>query len=74
MKYGVEVDNKDLNGNTALHYAAVQGAIQLTSLLIENGASAIVLNKKDMLPMHSCIFSDHLGCFKYIIEQTEKLK
>ncbi|CDW85255.1 ankyrin unc44 [Stylonychia lemnae] len=74
LKYGIEVDNRDLNGNTALHYAAVQGALQLSQLLIDNGGSALVLNKKNMLPMHSCIFSDHLGCFKFIIEQTDKQK
>eukprot|EP00347_Sterkiella_histriomuscorum_P006697 403351781 len=74
LKYGVEVDNKDLNGNTALHYAAVQGALQLAQLLVSSSASCLVLNKKNMLPLHSCIFSDNLGCWRFILAETEKQK
>jgi ankyrin repeat protein len=69
-----DVNCKDLHGNTPLHYAGVAGSTQLATLLVTSGAHALQTNKKRMLPLHSCVFSDHAVCFNYILKETEKQK
>lgn len=69
-----DVNCKDLNGNTPLHQAAIAGSPQLASLLIERGAGALITNKKKMMPLHSCVFSDHVVCFKNILQETDRQK
>jgi hypothetical protein len=41
-------------------------------ILIENGGNALLQNRKKMLPLHSCIFSDHVVTFKTILIETDK--
>jgi ankyrin repeat protein len=67
-----DVNAKDLNGNSPLHYSGLSGTNQLALILIEHGANALSLNKKKMLPLHSCIFSDHVVTFKTILLETDK--
>jgi ankyrin repeat protein len=67
-----DVNCKDLNGNTPLHYSGISGSNQLAMILIENGGNALQQNRKKMLPLHSCIFSDHVVTFKTILIETDK--
>lgn len=67
-----DINCKDLNGNTPLHYSGIAGSNQLALILIEHGANALIHNKKKMYPMHSCVFSDHVVTFKTIMMETDK--
>jgi ankyrin repeat protein len=67
-----DVNCRDLNGNTPLHYSGISGSNQLAMILIENGANAQIQNRKKMLPLHSSLFSDHVVTFKTILLETDK--
>ena len=67
-----DVNCKDLHSNTPLHYAGISGSNQLALILIQHNASCMLQNKKKMLPLHSCVFSDHIVTFKTILVETDK--
>ncbi|KAL1717152.1 ankyrin repeat protein, partial [Schizophyllum commune] len=52
LENGVDVDARDLNGETCLHYAAKSAAIALIFQLLRLGANANVVDKKGRNPMH----------------------
>jgi ankyrin repeat protein len=43
----------DEEGNTALHWAAVGGHVQLVKLLLDNGADIEAKSRDGFVPMHS---------------------
>jgi len=61
-----------MNGNAALHYATMKGSSQIARMLIDKGGSTLVFNKKGYTPMHACIRSDDIVCFKYVFGETER--
>lgn len=69
-----DINCRDLHGNTPFHYAGVAGSSQLATLMATGGASALQVNKKKMLPLHSCVFSDHTVAFNIILKETERQK
>ncbi|MCO4753983.1 MAG: trypsin-like peptidase domain-containing protein [Bacteriovoracaceae bacterium] len=48
---GVDLDVKDLNGNTALHLAAKEGSVERALALIKLGSSSLVKNNKGLRPI-----------------------
>jgi ankyrin len=48
---GADIDAVNQQGNTALHSAAAQGFARVVQLLVENGASLNVKNKKGLTPL-----------------------
>ncbi len=67
-----DINCKDLNGNTPLHYSGISGSNTLALILIEKSANALIFNKKKMYPLHSCVFSDHVVTFKTLLLETDK--
>ncbi|KAL1753665.1 ankyrin repeat-containing domain protein, partial [Schizophyllum commune] len=53
LENGVDVDARDLNGETCLHYAAKSAAITLIFQLLRLGANANVVDKEGRNPMHA---------------------
>lgn len=54
FKYGkanLKINQTDKDGNTALHYAVMNGDINLVKLLIKKGASTLLKNSKGLLPL-----------------------
>jgi hypothetical protein len=50
VKFGVNVDATNIDGNTPLHLCYQYGRSQLISVLIANGANENARNRKDMIP------------------------
>ena len=67
----IDVNCRDLNGKTPLHYSGISGSNQLAIILIENGANALIQNRKKMLPSHSSLLLDHVVTFKTILVETD---
>jgi ankyrin repeat protein len=68
---GVDINAKDLHGNTAAHHAALVGSLEISQLLHSAKANLSVRNKKAMIPMHSCIISDDVQTFQFLVERSE---
>ncbi|CAK56409.1 unnamed protein product (macronuclear) [Paramecium tetraurelia] len=50
MSLNVQVNNKDLDGNTALHYAVALGYYRVADILLENGANPYIKNRCNQNP------------------------
>jgi len=58
----------------AVHYAALDGNLEICKALVEGGCSVEEKNKNSLLPMHMAVFSDDIPTFKYLLEKTELAK
>ena len=52
IKDGVDVNSKDDDGNTGLHWAASFGLVEMANLLLSNGADTNLRNKDGNTPLH----------------------
>ncbi|KAK7081544.1 hypothetical protein SK128_002378 [Halocaridina rubra] len=72
MQYG-NINAKDKDGNTALHYAA-QGGFDFTVIeLLNAGADPNTQNKKGCSPMLEAAGKKKFGCLKILAEKGENL-
>lgn len=67
VENGAEVDALDMGENTALHWAAMRGHVEIVNFLLQNGANKNMKNAQDKLPIDMCqaIWSDS---YKYVKE------
>jgi len=56
IKDGVDVNEKDYNGVTALWYAAQEGHYEMAKILIEHGADLEVKDKYGNTPLWKAVF------------------
>jgi len=57
LENGADINKKDKNGNTALHFAALSGNEELCQILIEKGEESIIMitNKNNETPLQSAL-------------------
>jgi len=67
-KYPEKVNEVDLNGSTALHYACYKGHLDCTKLLVEKGATVDSLDNDMCTPLHNAAFTGQKDCLKYLLE------
>ena len=60
-------ETRELGDNTALHWAAMRGHVEIVNLLLQNGADKNIKNKQENLPIDLCkaIWSNS---YKYVRE------
>ena len=71
---GADLNAKDANENTPMHYAASLGQLELCSFLLEHGCSLEIRNKKKMTPLHASILSNDEEILEYFIEHINTSK
>jgi ankyrin repeat protein len=57
IKYKADVDQVDLNGQTALHFAAKYNRVSTFWLLLEYGLNILVMDKNGKTPVDLCVLS-----------------
>jgi len=67
LKAGAEVDCKDEEGNTALHYAASSGQLEFVELLIKNGIDPDLINNKIETALHKASEKGYADIIKFLI-------
>jgi ankyrin repeat protein len=73
LESGIDINEDDLDGNTALHYAASLSFTSIVKYLVENGAD---INRKnchgDTPLLHACK-ADSLELVKYLVEHGAEI-
>lgn len=70
---GSDVNAKDKSGWTPLHYAAVNGQVEIAALLLEAGADVNARNQGNETPLKRAGFSKFLGAWERDTEPVEEL-
>jgi len=68
LQWGSDVDAKDANKCTALHYASKTGNTQKVYALIKNDANVNALNKNRLTPLHIACQYGHFFVAKMLLE------
>mmetsp|Transcript_29404 Transcript_29404/g.49828 ORF Transcript_29404/g.49828 Transcript_29404/m.49828 type:complete len:163 (+) Transcript_29404:72-560(+) len=66
----VDPDEKDGDGNTALHLAAGGGLAPAIEILLDSGANPIVTNKKKQIPLHCAAVAGSGDCVRMLIKRA----
>ncbi|KAH8880590.1 ankyrin [Thozetella sp. PMI_491] len=61
-------------GNTGLHWAALGGHLDTVKLLVENGASPVLANDKNYVPLDLASFNNHTAVVDYFLAKSESLE
>ena len=66
---GEDVNVKDSEGATVLHYAALTGQLNVVSFLVERGADVNAKDKKNgKSVLHEAVFSGNLELVKWLVQ------
>ena len=65
---GVDPKIKDEEGDTPLHYAALEGHLDIVKLLLEHGADPNVKDGFGETPLHFAALEGHLDVAKLLLE------
>jgi hypothetical protein len=68
VKYGADLEAKDIMGWTALRYACAHGSIKMIRFLVESGASIDAPSCRLWTSLHSAAGLGHVECCKYFID------
>ncbi|GBB96938.1 hypothetical protein RclHR1_02880004 [Rhizophagus clarus] len=63
----VDINAKDNQGLTLLHWASDRGHLEIVKLLIEKGADVNIMSEEENeTPLHYSCISEHLDCARYL--------
>jgi ankyrin repeat protein len=69
LKAKASIDQADILGNTALHYAAVKGFLDIVIFLVEHHASLNKANNDGDTPLHFAVLLEHIPVIQYLAQQ-----
>jgi ankyrin repeat protein len=70
----INVNVKDVNGWTPLHYAAINGHIEIAGLLLQNGAEVNAKDKNGKTPLHWAAYRGHFDILHLLVENGADLE
>lgn len=69
IRFGVDLETKDLEGRGPLHVAAWNGTFLLVSILVELGGADInAIDNERRSPLHMCSWNGHLDVVRLLVE------
>jgi ankyrin repeat protein len=66
---GADINAKDRNGDTALHFASEIGHLAVTKALLSGGADVLAVNNQGELPIHYAVFLGNSAIAKCLLQQ-----
>jgi len=66
------VNERDVNGRTALHSAAIKGHLPLVNLLLENGADMEIENNLGEIPLDYAVYSGSEPIVQLLLQQSPR--
>ena len=73
IRKGININCKDKNGNTALHFAASNGHLDVVKLLIAKGADLRAQDSNQQTPIFDAIRNVHIEIVKYLVQKGASL-
>ena len=70
---GADVNAKNENGQTPLHWAVLEDRIEMAKLLIASGADVGAKNKDGETPLHWAVDNDNIEIAKLLIDSGAKV-
>ena len=70
----INVNVKDVSGDTPLHYAARNGHIEISHLLLQNGAEVNVRSMWGRTPLHYAASQGHIDILHLLVENGADLE
>ena len=70
----INVNVKDVNGDTPLHYAAANGHVEIARLLLQNGAEVNAKGNDGWTPLHFAAFQGHVDILHLLVENGADLE
>jgi hypothetical protein len=68
LREGANVNTRDEDGLTPLHYAASRGYVEVARLLLENGADVNAKNEHGITPLHVAASEGHAEVVRLLLE------
>ncbi|CAN7936922.1 unnamed protein product, partial [Ixodes hexagonus] len=72
IKSGADVNEKEANGEIPLHFAAREGHLRTTKLLLADDSISDLLNKNGESPLHVAVKNCHFPVVEALLEHWEK--
>ena len=69
----IDINARDTDNRTALHYSAQQGALYATLLLIDRGADLMARDKDNKIPFELAANAGHAAAASHLLEATAGL-
>ena len=66
---GAQLEARNGNGNTPLHYAADHGHVEIVRLLCDRGADVEARSNGGWRPLHDAAWNGHISVAKELIEE-----
>jgi len=66
---GAQLEAKDIDGNTPLHWAARQGHVEIVRLLCDQRADVEARDNDEWRPLHWAAYCGHITVVKELIEE-----
>ena len=73
LSLGSEVDDQDINGDTALHWAAQAHSVQCVRLLLQHRVEVNTRNNLGETALHMAVQNNSLGLVKVLLEHGEDM-
>jgi len=73
LQKGADVDIKNHNGQTALHFCASKNNIDIARMLIRNNASARIKDKRGQLPLHRAAAAGSVPLVNLLLQNRSPL-
>ena len=70
LREGIDVNQKDNDGDTPLHLASAMGQLETVRLLIENGAEVDLQDGWDLrgrTPLHRAVIGGHIDVIRVLV-------
>ncbi|XP_052896395.1 uncharacterized protein LOC128303468 [Anopheles moucheti] len=74
LQHGANVLLRDVNGNSALHFAVECGCVKTVRLLLRHGASSGVRNSLGKSPLELAIASEHRKISRMLLHSGQKVE
>ncbi|KAF5276709.1 hypothetical protein FQR65_LT16236 [Abscondita terminalis] len=68
LNKGADIDHQDIDKNTCLHYACINGRLENVRALLNNDAKVNLVNANNNSPLHYAIRRDHSEIAKLLLE------
>jgi hypothetical protein len=73
IEKGINVNCADIDGNTALHFAARNGHIEIIKLLVSSEANVNIKDSNQSSPIYDAIKNNHIDIVKYLVKMGASL-